>query len=131
MIRVNVSANQVRRRLQVGSVRAKTIAEDVTREYGQRLYVETLYRASHAPGPNVITGRYLSSIKLRFTKYRNSMMAEVYSDEPYSQRLEEGFSGVDSAGRYSFSEPHPHFRPALEKIAPEYEAAFGTVGRRL
>ncbi len=122
---VNVSANSVRRRFAMGSVRAKELSEATTRAYGNRLLEEVRYRASHAPGPSVITGQYVRSIQLRFTKYRNSLTAEVYSDEPYSARLKYGFSGVDSLGRYQMSAPYPHFRPALEAIGDEYVGAMG------
>jgi hypothetical protein len=122
-ISVNVSGKEVRRRLQVGSVRAKTLAESTTRAYGQQLLQEVVRRAQTSPGPRRITGQYANSIQMRYTTYRNSLTVEVYSNEPYSARLEYGYSGIDSTGRYQFSAPYPHFRPAFEAVSEEFRGA--------
>ena len=79
--------------------------------------------ADGAPGPEVRTGQYISSIR-KETDFSNGVYeASVGTDEPYGFRLELGFAGIDSAGRQVTSAPYPHFGPAMNAIEGAFEDA--------
>lgn len=64
----------------------------------------------------VDTGGYRS----RITATVVGFTLTVESNDAYAQRLEYGFIGVDSLGRHYAQPPQPHFRPAGDKVGPEY-----------
>lgn len=74
-------------------------------------------------GPRVQTGDYRRSIGLQTGESGGDPFAEVGSSAPQARRLEYGAHGRDSLGRHMNNPPLPHFRPALDTIAPEYAAA--------
>ena len=75
--------------------------------------LETIHLQMGGPGPNVITGEYLASIKTS-SEWRGDVgYVQAGSDAPQAARLEYGFFGRDSLGRNVHQEPRPHFRPAL------------------
>lgn len=86
------------------------------RYWMERLLQEVKRRASGRPGPNVVTGRYLSRFQIVGKKVVNS--------SPQAHRLEYGFIGTDSAGRAYHQPPFPHFRPALAVVQQQYRAGF-------
>lgn len=49
--------------------------------------------------------------------------AEVYSDAPQARRLEYGFVGIDSIGRYYRQPPFPHVEPAWRQTQPGFVQA--------
>lgn len=101
--------------------------QSTVRSVGQDAYMRVKDAASHAPGPQVITGEYVDSIQYEYVSDGASGIVRIWSDSDYSDRLEYGFSGTDSMGRAAFSAPFPHFRPAFEAIEPEFEAAMERV----
>jgi hypothetical protein len=59
--------------------------------------------------------------------YANSITAEAHglsisagTSAPQADRLEYGFTGVDSLGRHYHQSPQPHFRPALDAFQEIY-----------
>jgi hypothetical protein len=83
--------------------------------------------ASGRPGPNVITGHYRRSINRRTEKRVDGSVGQVGTDAPQARRLEFGFRGTDSRGR-SYDQPaFPHFGPALDEVAPKFEAAIAEI----
>ncbi|MCA1220252.1 hypothetical protein [Streptomyces sp. 8L] len=72
--------------------------------------------ASGRPGPNVITGAYRSSWRTEPIRIPYGAMCTIGTDAPQGRRLEFGFTGVDSLGRYYDQPPFPHVGPALPAI---------------
>jgi hypothetical protein len=101
-----------------------TAVKAITRTYGAILKQELYRRASGRPGPRVREDVYRNRFVVDFVG-TNQWQARMraYNTEPYSDRLEWGFTGFDSLGRYYDQPPFPHFRPAIDAIMPKYEAA--------
>lgn len=78
----------------------------------ERLLELVRQHASGRPGPNVVTGRYISRFVIVDHRVRNPSQQ--------THRLEYGFIGTDSLGRKYAQPPFPHFRPALEEMRTEY-----------
>lgn len=78
----------------------------------ERLLELVVKHASGRPGPNVVTGQYISRFLIENKR--------VVNLSPQTHRLEYGFSGTDSLGRVYHQPPFPHFRPALEEMRLEY-----------
>lgn len=78
----------------------------------ERLLQLVIKHASGRPGPNVVTGAYISSFVIVEDK--------VVNHSPQTHRLEYGFVGSDSLGRNYHQPAFPHFRPALQEIKGEY-----------
>lgn len=109
-----------------------------TRKYGQQLLRQVRANASGRSGvtftppdggpsgeigPRFQSGDYRRSIGLENGLLDGDPYAEVGSSAPQARRLELGFVGQDSLSRHYSQPPFPHYRPALEKVAPEYVAA--------
>ena len=70
--------------------------------------------ASGRPGPNVITSRYRSSWKPdggRYIPY--GAECTIGTTKPQGRRLEFGFYGYDSIGRFYQQPPFAHVGPAI------------------
>ena len=96
------------------------VMEQVVKEYAEKLLQETLRAASGRPGPNVVTGQYVSNMYVRVA---NRFEIAVGNKSPQAYRLEYGFVGTDSIGRMYNQPPYPHFRPAKAKIEPQFRKA--------
>ncbi|KPI31339.1 hypothetical protein OV320_2555 [Actinobacteria bacterium OV320] len=72
--------------------------------------------ASGRPGPNVITGAYRSSWRAETRRLPYGAMCTLGTDAPQGRRLEWGFTGTDSLGRYYDQPPFPHVEPAIDFI---------------
>lgn len=90
-----------------------------TEVYTLELLQEVKRRASGRPGPNVVTGKYLSAFMI--------MNGRVINPSPQTRRLEYGYVGTDSAGRHYNQPPFPHFRPALAAVRPKFVASLPLV----
>jgi hypothetical protein len=117
-------------------LRAGTRAQAITRMYGHLLETavkrhaslpRTAPRGPNTGGPRLITGDYNRSINLRMSGGPVAPTATVGTDRPQGPRLEFGFVGVDSLGRHYDQPPYPHFGPAFDEIAPQFEAAIAGV----
>jgi hypothetical protein len=103
----------------------------ITRLYGEILRARVRVNASGRPGPRAQTGDYRRSIGLEVFTLGDEIYAVVGTNAPQGRRLEYGFMNMtDSLGRLFHQPPYPHFGPALEETAPQYEAALEqTVGQ--
>lgn len=72
--------------------------------------------ASGRPGPNVITGAYRNSWRPETHRLAYGAVCTIGTDLPYGRRLEFGFTGTDSLGRYYDQPPFAHVQPALGYI---------------
>lgn len=99
----------------------------VVTHYGHLLRTAVMRNASGSPGPNAPTGDYRRSMTVTFVRDHGSgtFSAEVGTNAPQGRRLEFGFVGADSLGRVYNQRPRPHFGPAFDSVAPEFEAAIG------
>lgn len=64
--------------------------------------------ASGRPGPRVRTGDYRRSINMRMITRQHGVIG---TNAPQARRLEFGFVGRDSLGRFYDQAPLPHWRP--------------------
>jgi hypothetical protein len=88
----------------------------------ERLLQLVIKYASGRPGPNVVTGRYISNFMI--------VDGRVVNHSPQTHRLEYGYSGTDSLGRTYHQPPFPHFRPALQEMRQEYRRGIVPVIKR-
>lgn len=72
--------------------------------------------ASGRPGPNVITGRYRSSWQVDTRLLPYGAQCTIGTNEPQGRRLEWGFTGFDSIGRYYDQPPFPHVGLAVPRM---------------
>lgn len=93
------------------------------RTSGSLLRTRIQAHASGRPGPNAPTGDYRRSWSVRFSGARGRLSAEVGTNAPQARRLEYGFTGVDSLGRFYNQPPYPHVQPAVDQTEPEFYAA--------
>lgn len=77
-------------------------------------------KASGRPGPNAPTGDYRSKIDAAMINSPDALGFAVGTDDIRGRRLEMGFNGTDSLGRFYNQPPYPHFGPAVDEIADKY-----------
>jgi hypothetical protein len=108
------------------AVLSHTLVKAKARHYGMLLKLRLIQHASGRPGPRTRTGEYIKHFWVDFVG-TNQYQARIRAGntEPYSDRLEWGFTGFDKLGRYYDQPPFPHFRPAIAEIMGEYEEALG------
>jgi hypothetical protein len=112
--------------LAVGAA-TSTALHEVTKTHTAMLQRQVVANASGRPGPNAPTGDYRRSINRQTTKTPTGSEGRVGTNKPQGRRLELGFAGEDSLGR-SYDQPaYPHFGPALDEVAPLFEAAVGLI----
>ena len=69
----------------------------------------------------VETGQYRDGIHLEVMEESDSKSAvKVVTNAPQAARLEFGFVGSDSLGRYYQQAPQPHWRPAIAEFVKKY-----------
>lgn len=68
------------------------------------------------PGPNVATGDYRRSVTSTNHEAPGLAISDVSTAAVQALRLEHGFIGRDSAGRYYRQQPYPHFEPATPQV---------------
>ena len=82
--------------------------------------VSTPFPPASAPGrpPHLRSGDYKRSLQAIVGPSRSgkSITGRVGSNSPYGRRLEFGFVGIDSLGRYYYQPARPHLRPAMERL---------------
>jgi len=78
------------------------------------------------------TGTLRRSIHTEITSRKyNQVEALVGTDVEYAQRIEMGFSGVDSLGRRFNQPPNPYLRPALDENQDAVQKEIANVFREL
>lgn len=100
----------------------------------RQMYGNVIKHASGRPGPNIVTGEYLNSIRQEVKRGGfklfggpSQVTGRVWTDAPQASRLEHGFVGTDSLGRNYTQPPFPHWRPAQEETLAWAEANIGSV----
>jgi hypothetical protein len=88
------------------------------RESIEKLQAVTQQNASGRPGPNIVTGSYHDSW---FTA-AGAEQAVLSNFQPQALRLEFGFVGTDSLGRFYNQPPYAHLGPAVITFGPEFGA---------
>lgn len=91
-------------------------------QFGKMLIEVAQQHASGRPGPNIVSGEYVGSFYFDVVSYDGSAGFYAGSDAPQAMRLEYGFVGTDSRGRIYNQPPYPHWGPAIDEVAPLYEA---------
>lgn len=93
----------------------------VTEESTSQMLSEVTKNAKSRSGLRYVTGAYVASWRANFTKMSDgSYSGDVRSAHPAAWRLEYGFTGRDSLGRYYNQRPFPHFRPAYDKVQQQF-----------
>lgn len=95
-------------------------AKAVVRKHGALLQTRIKARASGRPGPNAPTGDYRRSWNTRYFSGPGVEGANVGTNAPQGQRLENGFVGTDSLGRTYNQPPYAHVGPAVQETEPEF-----------
>jgi hypothetical protein len=96
-------------------------------QFGVVLQARVKANAMGRPGPRAPTGDYNRSINLTLAQRGMTVEAQVGTNLPQGRRLEFGFVGQDSLGRTYHQPPYPHFGPAVDKTAPEFETAVAQI----
>lgn len=126
-VSIDSNALAVARSIELHGVAVGRRAQKVVAHYGLMLQAKVKRNAalprSGPPGPRLQTGDYNRSITLRV----GLLNAMVGTNKPQGRRLEFGFTGVDSLGRYYDQPPYPHFGPALDDIETPFVSALGAI----
>jgi hypothetical protein len=95
-------------------------AKKVVRHHAQLLATRTKGKASGRPGPRTITGDYRRSIGYNVREHGPMLVGQVGTNNPQGRRLEMGFTGTDSMGRFYDQQAFPHFGPALDETQADF-----------
>lgn len=63
--------------------------------------------------PRMVTGNLIRSLKVEVKVTKKGVVGILTSDSPYAMRLEYGFFGVDSLGRFYQQAPRPFLRRSI------------------
>ena len=97
------------------------VMRDNGTKFSYELKEKIVEHASGRPGPNIVTGEYVSSINVEINNDTESMSINAGSNAPQMMRLEQGYTGTDANGRHVSQPPYPHFRPAFEEMQDRFE----------
>lgn len=122
------TAGQVAADLRALAAAVAGAIHETTKLFTADLQAQVQRNVSGRPGPNAPTGDYRRSINRRTEKRATGSVGQVGTDKPQGRRLELGFTGTDSLGRTYNQPPFPHFGPALDTVAPRFEAAIAALG---
>lgn len=133
IISVVSNANIIAAQLQLRSAASSATVRGVVIQHAMLLQTRVKANASGRPGPNAPTGDYRRSIRRQTgsSTQAGGVTAEVGTDAPQGRRLEYGFTGVDSRGRYYDQQPYPHFGPALDATEKQFVDDLGDAVVRL
>lgn len=93
---------------------------NVVKTNGALLKRITQRNASGRPGPRIVTGNYRRRWKLQVTRNSFESRASLSNDSPQAWRLNRGFYGRDSLGRFYWQPPYPDVFPALVEVETEF-----------
>lgn len=99
------------------------MADEAVADSAGLLLTKVKAKASGRPGPNAPTGDYRRS----WTKRKVKGGYSVGTNRPQARRLEYGFYGRDSLGRFYQQQPYPHLEPAVEETNPYFLARMSAV----
>jgi len=115
-IRVFTNARAVGAEFTAAAVAADSSVRKTIAHHAMLLQTKVKSKASGRPGPRAVTGDYRRSISRRVSTHGPMTVGQVGTNSPQGRRLEMGFTGTDSLGRYYDQPPYPHFGPALDEI---------------
>jgi hypothetical protein len=115
---IATDASRVAAELLFESEAVHRTVEGIMVHHGQLLRTRVQAKASGRPGPNIVTGDYRRSISMSVESTPTSTTVTVGTNSPQGRRLEFGFHGVDSLGRYYNQPPFEHFGPAVDDVVP-------------
>ena len=126
MITLMQWAAELRAEMSAAPVRVSKVVD----RHGQLLLADVKRRASRSrtlpstPGepPRLQTGNYNRSIRLELSSIGGTRKASVGTNAVQGARLEFGFQ---APGQSTY--PHPHFRPALGQLEPDFVRALNEV----
>ena len=78
--------------------------------------------ASGRPGPRRVTGDYTRSMNAQVSHGPGGAVGTIGTNAVQAARLEFGFYGADSRGRYYRQAPLPHWRPTFEWMQAGFTA---------
>jgi hypothetical protein len=105
---------------------ARKAMRTVIRRNTYRLETLVKAHASGRPGPNAPTGDYRRSINSQVVDTSLYVVGYVGTNAVQGRRLEQGFTGTDSLGRYYDQPPYPHFGPGADQLSPIFQADMET-----
>lgn len=111
-------------RLEAAATRIGPAVAKTTTHEGTLLRALIQANASGRPGPNIITGKYHSSWKVKTVKLAHGASVTVGTNEPQGRRLEFGFVGADSLGRMYDQPPFAHVGPAVGDLSKKFPQQF-------
>lgn len=118
-------------RLETAADQTGDVIERRMRHVGALGVARIKQNASGRPGPNVITGRYRASWRSETLAIPHGAECTLGTDAPQGRRLELGFTGYDSLGRYYDQPPFPHVQPAIgfieDTLHEQMRAAVGEI----
>lgn len=92
---------------------------------------EVRRNASGRPGPRIVTGNLLGSIRSDWRISGDVFEGQIGTNAVYARRLEFGFVGPDSLGRVYNQPPYPFMNPAVPAIRARLIAASGEAARQV
>ena len=118
-------------RLETAADRTGDVIQSRMRHVGALGVARIKQNASGRPGPNIITGRYRASWRSETRGIPYGAECTLGTDAPQGRRLELGFTGYDSLGRYYDQPPFPHVQPAIgfieDTLHEQMRAAVGEI----
>jgi len=126
-----VNLDELADRLEAAADRTGDVIQSRMRHVGALGVARIRQNASGRPGPNVITGRYRASWRSETLAIPYGAECTLGTDAPQGRRLELGFTGYDSLGRYYDQPPFPHVQPAIgfieDTLHEQMRAAVGEI----
>lgn len=109
--------------LTAAAVQVPLVMEAVVDASADALNAAAKSNATGRPGPDDLSGDYRESWSVEEVDGDPTEVARsVGSDHPAAHRLEWGFIGTDAAGRQVDAPPYAHLGPAIDAMAPLYQA---------
>lgn len=121
-----MTPEELAKRLDRAADRVPAALKATMRHEAQMLVALILANASGPPGPNVITGDYISyggpsdSWQVEAWRIAGGAGVTVGTVRPQGRRLEFGFMGTDSLGRTYNQRPRPHMGPAVHDFSKRF-----------
>jgi hypothetical protein len=81
--------------------------------------------SSPGESPRKVTGRLYDSIFFKVVRENDEVVGYIYSNDIKARRLELGFVGKDSLGRFYDQAPRPFMRPGLANSHDQVKKILG------
>jgi hypothetical protein len=121
-----IGADAIRKYWATRAVAIQPLINNNIVHHAQILETRIKASASGRPGPNAPTGDYRRSWNTQLTMNGDQVVADVGTNKPQGRRLEFGFVGTDSLGRFYNQPPFPHVElnipPVMDSLTKSIEA---------